>query len=776
MPSSLPSAPWRGVFLAACAAVLSAAFPASAETSSLALTPAPRLVEQAAGAFPLDRGVEIVVPDGDAGARNAASFLAGLIARSHGFTPDIREGAAGARPAIVFETSQVSGPEAYALTVGPDRAVIQASGDGGRLYGATTFWQLATQAPGARTVPAVRVEDAPRFGWRGLMLDSARHFQSVEFIKRFIDQMAVYKLNVLHWHLTDDQGWRLEIRKYPRLTGAGACRVPAGEAQKDIDPATGRPREYCGYYTQDQVREIVAYAAARNITIVPEIDMPGHAQAALVAYPEIGAALTPPKTVEADWGVFPYLFGVDDTAMGFARDVLDEVVELFPSPYIHVGGDEAVKDQWKANPAVQARMKALGVKDEHALQSWFIHELELHLKARGRRLIGWDEILEGGLAPDATVMSWRGLDGAVAAARMGHDTVLSPQPMLYLNHRQSGAPEEQPGRGKVVTLKEVYAFDPAPSQMTVDERRHVLGVQATLWTEHMRTEDRVWRSAWPRAAAVAEAGWSDEGRRSWAGFSARLPVETARLALLGNPFDILALEPTLVADRAGRRVRVGLGVPAGAGEIRYTTDGSTPTAKSPLYGEPITVPLDATVQARTFVDGRPLGEARRWTADARLAGTRYSGQLAMCSDKLNLALEDDAPLRGERAVFLIDILEPCWRWNAADLTGVSRIEVAVGQLPFNFQIGKDIEKITFRPPATPAGELEVRAGGCKGERIGVLPLAPAVDNPAVTVLTGAIASRSGKQDLCFTFTQRGVEPMWAIDRVTLVPGAMAGGK
>ncbi len=299
------------------------------------------------------------------------------------------------------------------------------------------------------------IEDAPRFAWRGLLLDSVRHFQSVAFIKTLIDAMAREKLNVLQWHLTDDQGWRLEIKKYPRLTLVGAWRVPAGEAaQHDIDPATGKPRLYGGFYTQDQVRDLVAYAAARNITIVPEIEMPGHAQAAIVAYPWLGSVSSPPTQVSSDWGVFPYLYNTDDRTFGFLEDVLGEVIGLFPGPFVHVGGDEAVKDQWKANGAIQAKMHALGIAGEDALQSWFIARIGTFLKAHGRRLIGWDEILQGGVPADATITSWRGIDGAITAAKAGHDAVLSPAPVLYFDNRQAEGRDEPSGRGAIVSLEQ----------------------------------------------------------------------------------------------------------------------------------------------------------------------------------------------------------------------------------------------------------------------------------------------------------------------------------
>lgn len=745
---------------------------AASHAAPAKMIPAPAVETPRDGAFRLTARTPILAAPGDAEAMAAARRLAELLTRSRGLTLTVGEGAA--RPgAITFQRGAPAG-EAYDLDVAPDRIVVTSAGAAGLFYGATSVWQLATEASGKGPVDiaARRIQDAPRFAWRGLMLDSARHFQSVEFVKGFIDRMAMAKLNTFHWHLVDDQGWRLEIKKYPRLTQVGAWRVPAGPAAAaDIDPATGKPRVIGGFYTQDQVREIVAYAAARHITVVPEIEMPGHAHAPIVAYPELGSA-APPAATSGDWGVFPYLYNVDEKTFSFLDDVLAEVIDLFPSRYIHVGGDEAVKEQWKANPAVQARMKELHIASETALQGWFISRVEQTLNARGRRLIGWDEILEGGVAESATVMSWRGIDGAIIAAKLGHDTILSPAPTLYLNHRQTAAPDGLPGRGQVVGLKEVYDYEPMPAALNPDERHHVLGVQANLWTEHMRTEDRVALMAFPRATAVAETAWSPAGRKNWQDFADRLPVELDRQRALGQPVDETALRVRAIASPMGQGATVRLLGAEDVGEIRYTVDGSAPVAGSKLYQAPLAAPLGTTIRAQAFRNSRALAPASEIRIDARSIRTRMSQDLKSCTDGLVLNLEDDAPVRGERARFLIDLMNPCWIYEGADLSGVSEIEVAVGQLPFNFQIGKDVEKIRFRPPATPAGELEVRQGSCQGAIVATLPLAPAASSHGVTVLKGPISGASG--DLCFTFTQKGVDPMWAVGRVTLVAGGPDG--
>lgn len=745
---------------------------AASHAAPAKMIPAPAVETPREGAFQLTARTPILAAPGDAEAMAAARRLAELLTRSRGLTLTVGEGAPR-RGAIVFQRGAPAG-EAYDLDVAPDRIVVTSAGAAGLYYGATSVWQLATEASGKGPVDiaARRIQDAPRFAWRGLMLDSARHFQSVEFVKDFIDRMAMAKLNTFHWHLVDDQGWRLEIKKYPRLTQVGAWRVPAGPAAAaDIDPTTGKPRVIGGFYTQDQVREIVAYAAARHITVVPEMEMPGHAHAPIVAYPELGSA-APPTATSGDWGVFPYLYNVDEKTFSFLDDVLAEVIDLFPSRYIHVGGDEAVKEQWKVNPTVQARMKELHIASETALQGWFISRVEQTLNARGRRLIGWDEILEGGVAESATVMSWRGIDGAIIAAKLGHDTILSPAPTLYLNHRQTAAPDGLPGRGQVVGLKEVYDYEPMPAALDPDERHHVLGVQANLWTEHMRTEDRVALMAYPRATAVAETAWSPAERKNWQDFADRLPAELDRQRALGQPVDETALRVRAIASPAGQGATVRLLGAEDVGEIRYTLDGSAPAGSSKLYQAPLAAPLGTTIRAQAFRNGQALAPASEIRIDVRSIRTRASQDLKSCTDGLVLNLEDDAPVRGERARFLIDLMNPCWIYEGADLSGVSEIEVAVGQLPFNFQIGKDVEKIRFRPPATPAGELEVRQGSCEGAVVARLPLASAAKSHGVTVLKAPISGAAG--DLCFTFTQKSVDPMWAVDRVTLIAGGSHG--
>ncbi|WP_426011010.1 family 20 glycosylhydrolase [Caulobacter sp. DWR2-3-1b2] len=749
---------------------------------AMTLTPAPAQAKLGQGTFALTAKTRILVAKGDAEAKVVADQLSDMLFKARGLKLAVAEGApAAGEAAIVLARGATSGDtaEAYDLDIDPTGVIITAPKRAGLFYGAVSVWQLAVTdaAKGPALLLAVSIDDAPRFAWRGFMLDSARHFQSVETIKTILDAMAAHKLNVLHWHLVDDQGWRLEIKKYPKLTSEGSWRVPAGAAGRD--PKTGKATRYGGFYTQDQVRGLVAYAAARGITIVPEIEMPGHALAPLVAYPQFGMTKTPPREAMGDWGVFPYLYKPTEPTFTFLNDVLDEVMDLFPSPYIHVGGDEAVKDQWKASPEVQAQIQALGVKDEHGLQSWFIQRAEKKINGRGRRMIGWDEILEGGLAPNATVMSWRGVEGAVAAASQGHDAVLAPDSTLYLDRRQSASADEPPGRIKITSLKDIYDFDAAPAALTDAQRGHILGLEATAFTEHMRTDERLEAMSFPRLVALAENGWTPRDRHDWADFAGRLPAETARLDALGVAHDTVPYEPqATLRPAADGKVSVALASGLGLGEVRYSTDGKAPTATSTAYDAPLAVMPGQTLRARTFLDGQALGRVRDYPISLLAAQTRTSHQLELCGDGINLSLEDDAPASGSgagpRAVFAVNLMNACWVWKGADLSKAVKLSARIGQVPFNFQIGADRGKIPLRDPSTPDGELEVRIDGCAGERIAAIPLGAAARGPGLATVSGALPRRDGVHDLCLSFTARSVEPTLVLDQVTLTAAGKSG--
>ncbi|WP_198659297.1 beta-N-acetylhexosaminidase [Nocardiopsis sp. FIRDI 009] len=427
-------------------------------------------------------------------------------------------------------------PEGYRLIVDEEGAIVVGHDPAGVFYGAQTLRQLlpADVYRGAPldgvewTLPAVRVTDAPRFRWRGVMLDVARHFVPKREVLRFIDLLAAHKLNVLHLHLTDDQGWRIQIRRYPKLTEDGGWRT---ESQVGAGtPAVFDGRPHGGFYTQDDIREIVAHAAARHITVVPEIDVPGHSQAAIHAYPELGESGRIP--VWTRWGISDNVLAVTDGVLDFYRNVFDELLELFPSRYVHVGGDECPKTQWKDSESAQRRIREEGLADEDELQSWFIRRFDEYLTARGRRLVGWDEILEGGLAPGATVMSWRGQEGGVAAARAGHDVVMAPTATSYLDYRQSESPDEPVPVGTLLRTEDVYTAEPVPEGLTEAEAEHVLGAQVNVWTEHIDSPRRLDYMVFPRVVAFAEQVWSS-GDRDYAEFEPRLRGHLDRLDAAG---------------------------------------------------------------------------------------------------------------------------------------------------------------------------------------------------------------------------------------------------
>ncbi len=757
--------------------LLAAVFCFSGRASAqIAVIPAPVTVQAQAGQLQISQGAAIAVPAGDDAALQDARWLGETVGKDRALQLSVK---ASAHPAIAFyrvPADPALGAEGYRLDVTPSGVRMEAATDAGLFYGAATLLQLLTPEDGAKgavNLAAVHMEDRPRFAWRGLMLDSARHYQSVAFIEALLDQMARYKLNTFHWHLTDDQAWRIEIKRYPLLISVGAFRVEAGQAHReDIDPKTGKPRLYGGFYTQDQVREVVAYAKARSITVVPEIEMPGHATAAILAYPELGVRPADPKTI-SDWGVFPNLYKPSDQSFAFLENVLTEVMALFPGPYIHVGGDEAIKDYWKASPQIQAQIKALGLTDEDALQSWFTQRTERFLAAHGRRLVGWDEILAGGLAPGAVVMSWHGVSGAVAAANLGHDAILTPGLPFYFDNRQSAAADEPPGRGLIISLRNVYGFDPTPTSLSDAAKAHILGLQANVWTEHIRLDERVEHMAFPRAVALAEMAWSPPEKRDWTGFIARLPAAIRRDQALGLQPALSAFEVrrTSTFEPSGDTVDVALSTEAALGDIRYTLDGSAPTPASPLYATALHVKLPTTLRAAAFQNGVALSPATDDRLDTLTLRRRDNHELTVCSDKLSLNLEDDGPVNSDhRAVIMTDTLNPCWLWKGADLTGVKGIAVDVANVPFDYE-GVGPTGMVMRPPTTPDGELTVKLDGCDGPLVAALPLAPAVKNTALTTLRIAISPTTGKHDLCFVFTRAKLDPMWLLDAVQLETGA-----
>lgn len=457
-------------------------------------------------------------------------------------------------------------------------------------------------------IPCVNIYDKPVFGWRGMHLDVSRHFFDVDFVKRYIDLIAMHKMSVFHWHLTDDNGWRIEIKKYPKFTEVGAWRVDR-ESQpwnERTPPQPGDSATYGGFYTQEQIREVVAYAAERHIMVVPEIEMPGHASAAIAAYPELACTDGPFYVMPGGyWPIEDIFCAGNEKTFEVLEGVLDEIIELFPAPYIHIGGDEATKTHWETCPKCRKRMHDHQLANTHELQSYFVKRIEKYLISKNKKLIGWDEILEGGLAPEATVMSWRGIDGGIEAARQGHDVVMSPVTHCYFDYFQANADFEPEGPGGLITLKRVYSFNPVPTDLTATQAKHILGGQGNVWTEYIPTPELAEYMAIPRMAALAEALWTAPQQKNWDSFRQRIETQFDRYDVLGVNYSegSYAVEFKTNFDSTNRKFTVELTTEQLSPEIRYTTDGTVPTLQSELYTSPLTIDSSVTLRAAIFSAG-----------------------------------------------------------------------------------------------------------------------------------------------------------------------------
>ncbi|MBD8880127.1 family 20 glycosylhydrolase [Rhodanobacter sp. 7MK24] len=744
------------------------------DAATPSLIPLPAQLSLQRGSFAVDAGTPVVLASHDAATRQTAGYLIDLVARTRGLQLRIAGDDKAAHAIVLLRDPQapVVQAEGYALDVTAQGIRLTARDDAGLFHGAITLAQLL--APDAKQgtvdVPTLSIRDWPRFAWRGLMLDSGRHFQSVAEVEKLIDQMAQLKLDVLHWHLTDDQGWRIEIKRYPELTRIGAWRTPP-DAGKD-----GEPQRYGGFYTQDQIRAVVAYAAARHVTIVPEIDMPGHAQAAVASYPKIGVTGQRPQ-VSVDWGVNPWLYNVDDDTFTFIDNVLDEVMALFPSQYIHVGGDEAIKNQWKSSPAVQAKMRQLGITDEDALQGWFIGRIGQYLEKHHRKLIGWDEILEGDNVPtDAAVMSWRGIDGAIKASLLGHDVVMSPSPDLYFDHVQGDLPDEYAGRLGVESLKDVYAFQAVPDVLGPAQAKHVLGVQANVWTEHLPTMELVEHTTFPRLDALAEVAWSPVATNDWHRFLERLPAELGRqreqhVAVADSAFAVDIATDRNVALATGKAT-VTLSDQAGFGAIHYTLDSSEPTPASPLYRTPFNVTLPAIVRASSFAtDGSALAMARTRTLD-RAALLSLSGtELANCAGSdFRLRLQPTPDATSTQPVYAVNIFDNCQMFPATLMDGVTAIHVDAVRLVRNYALAGDAKLVVERPHDTLFGELVVHADSCDGAVLARMPLPDPAHGPSKFKLDAKLAAPSGVHSLCMAYATPVNGPLYGVGHVSLETG------
>lgn len=596
------------------------------------IVPLPNQMTPQQGRFELSKKVKVVTAACTPQVKAIADSLIERLSLTSGIRIQQTDQAKQGTPAITFLTREGMLPEGYQLSVTPSNIVITASQPNGFFYAVQTLYQLLPPAVYGSTkqksaewsIPAVEIEDAPRFAYRGLMLDVSRHFSELDYIYKFIDQLAIHKMNTFHWHLTDDQGWRIEIKKYPKLTEIGSKRK-----ETLIDyyytnwPQQFDGKEHGGYYTQEQIKAVVAYAASKYITVIPEIEMPGHALAAIASYPELSCTPDTTYDVTGTWGVFDEVYCPNEKTFAFLEGVLDEVVELFPSSYIHIGGDECPKTAWKSCAHCQNLIKELGLKDdttpnvadgkkhtkEEKLQSYVITRMEKYLNGKGRNIIGWDEILEGGLAPNATVMSWRGVEGGMAAAKAGHNAIMTPNPYVYLDHYQED-PEIAPVTiGGYNTLKKTYSYNPVPDDADELVKKHIIGIQGNIWNEYIQNNDRRDYQTFPRAIAIAETGWTENRNKDWKNFCHRMVEEFKRLDVMNvkacrNLFDVNI--NTHVSDSTGQ-LNVVLETFYPDAEIRYTLDGSEPTKQSELYTQPFALKGHIDLKAAAFNKDVRLG-------------------------------------------------------------------------------------------------------------------------------------------------------------------------
>jgi len=509
----------KSVFFIICSLLISTVF-AQNEPS---IIPKPKSVKLAGGNVSVQDIATIVIPKKNAEIKKLALDYTKVLGLGKYTFSEQEKPAFAKSKSLVFQIlQQENKSEYYTLTVTKNGILVSANDPKGFFYALQSLTQLLeSNQSNQKVLPFIVIEDEPVFGYRGMHLDVARHFFSTEVVKQYLDLMSRYKMNYFHWHLTDDQGWRIEIKKFPKLTEVGAYRKGTalghahdGKGQKD-------QKEYGSYYTQEEIKEIIQYAKERHIEIIPEIEMPGHSSAALAAYPEFGCT-GGPYHVESNWGVFKDVFCTEDTSIWFLKEVLTEVCELFPGKYIHIGGDEVPKERWKACPRCQTIVKRQGLKNHDELQSYFIEQIGIHLFNQGKKLIGWDEILEGGLAANATVMSWRGTQGGIESAKQRHDVIMCPGTHCYFDHYQSESIKEPLAIGGYTNLEKVYAFQPVPEELSKEEKKYILGAQGNLWTEYIPNANHLFYMAYPRAIALAEVLWTASSELNYKGFTERL--------------------------------------------------------------------------------------------------------------------------------------------------------------------------------------------------------------------------------------------------------------
>lgn len=574
------------------------------EKADYRVVPLPREITAVDGApFVLDEQVKILYPEGDADMKRNAEFLAQYVLESTGKKLSVQAGTEGKRAIVLSLGLETENAEAYRLEVSEQNVKITAQTAAGVFYGVQTLRKSLPVVKEAQLLlPQTVINDAPRFSHRAMMLDVCRHFFSLDSVKRYIDLLALHNINRFHWHLTDDQGWRIEIKKYPELTQIGSKRKETviGRNSGKYD---GKP--YGGYFTQEEAKELVAYARDRYITVIPEVDMPGHMQGALSAFPDMGCT-GGPYEVWPMWGVSEeVLCAGNPKTLAFVKDVLSELLEIFPSKYIHIGGDECPKVRWEKCPKCQAKIKALGLKKdkehtaEQKLQSYFMSEVEKFLNAKGRQIIGWDEILEGGVAPNATVMAWRGVNEGVKAAQMHHDVIMVPTTYLYFDYYQSNDREHEPlAIGGYVPLEKVYSFEPVPSELTPEEAKHIIGTQANLWTEYVTSFRHVEYMVLPRMDALSEVQWMQPEQKNYQDFLGRMAKMFQIYDIYGYNYarHLFDVDGVFTPDVKAGVLTVTLKT-QGEADIHYTLDGTEPTVQSPKYTEQLQIKSDCELKA-----------------------------------------------------------------------------------------------------------------------------------------------------------------------------------
>lgn len=564
--------------------------------------------------FVMNELTEILYMENNNESHQLATFMAAYIEECTGIKLQLTTKNKG-KNIIKFDIDNIDkSPDYYKLSVTAEGIIIQASSESGIFYGIQTLRKSLPLGEQLDKIsfPSVDIEDYPTFGHRGALLDVSRHFYSTNFIKKYIDALALFNMNVFHWHLTDDQGWRIEIKKYPNLTKMGSQRSETA-IDRHSEEYDGKP--YGGFYTQDEIKEIVEYAGQRYITVIPEIDIPGHTLAVLASYPELGCT-GGPYQVGRGWGIFEdVLCAGNDSVFTFLDDVFSEVVELFPAKYIHIGGDECLKNRWMSCSKCQTRIKSLGLKEtkEHSsgeqLQSYFIHKVEEIINKKGKSIIGWDEILEGGIAPNATIMSWRGTEGGIYAASKGHDVIMTPESHVYLDYYQSSNVDKEPYTfGWLTDLKKVYNFDPLPAELSEDKQKHILGGQVNVWTEYMPTHENVEYMLLPRMAALAETLWSYSQEKDFNNFVHRMYRQSLLLDKLGykNSKEAYGVQAGYDYDTEKSEIKVNLSS-FDDSPIHYTLDGAAPTIKSTLYTEPVVINKTTNLKAVVIRDDK-IGE------------------------------------------------------------------------------------------------------------------------------------------------------------------------